>query len=65
MFFEKIITYQDGHGTQDERSKQVGVDVVAGTMQFPTIGMHKITIKGKKTELQPIIKNYNVNQFSQ
>lgn len=35
VFSEKIITYKDGHGTQDERSEQVGVDVVAGTVQFP------------------------------
>lgn len=46
VFLEKIITYKDGHCTQDERSKQVGVDVVAGTAQFPMI--HKISISYKQ-----------------
>lgn len=35
VYSEKIITYNDGHSTQDERSKQVGVDIVAGATQFP------------------------------
>lgn len=37
VFLEKTITYKDGHSTQDERSKQVGMDVVAGATQFPVI----------------------------
>lgn len=36
-FLEKIITYEDGHSTQDKRSKQVGMNVVAGATEFPII----------------------------
>lgn len=53
VFLEKIITHKDGHGTQDKRGKQVGVNVVTGTMEFSKIeqtqNSHFLT--GKNTEI--------------